>query len=953
MSNHFALKSLLFFSLPLALFATNANDADSLQDAIKDANDGSSTTITFTDNITLNNSMANPYLSMTAIPNLLPLGMDGKFQAQMGSSITIQGGGFILNGTSSPATRGFFVRGGNVAINNLGFNSCTAQGGNSGFGGGGAGLGGSLFVDTGTSVTLTNCSFSNSSAKGGDSSLPPTSRGGGGFAGSSLSLGGGGLYGDSLANGGGGAAFDSPAMSSNGGDSFDGTGGGTSGNPGGPGGGGGFEGNGGIGGGGGGSLLGTGGGGGEFGGGGSGATGGNGNFAGGGGFLNGDGGFGAGGARGSGTSFGQGGFGGGDGIIDGIGGGGAGFGGAIFVRQGGTVRFEGTLSFSGSSIQGGSGGNSGLALGRDIFAMSQANLIFNLSQDFAMPSAIEGNQGKIDANTPDVDTSIGGLTKKGANRLSLMGDNTYTGTTTVEEGELRVNGSLTSDVVVNDGATFSGNCEVKIDATGNNGGNFINKGRLEPGNDGVGTITLEGIYMQQGSNSIFAVDITPSGQADLIAMDTRDATLAGKLEVFIGTGNYIAGTTYTVITGNTNGSTFNEIIKVGPDANVVDIGVSYSSVVITITNDRIFEDQDIIDSSAKAVANCMRLTAITPGSDFGLLVEYLGTLSDGDVNQALREYSPAIFGAFDWVSLRNSRTIVDLLSDHMVELCCSKRQDCCHPNEFWIAGFGNFFHNKRYDEIERFHSDAAGLAIGMDRKFNCDAFFGIAGGYTTTDLDFKETDSKGSAKSVWGAVYGSKQGDTFSLDGSLIVGNQDQSLGRSFNFTNVPRKARSHPKGQFVNIHIGIEGCMRACSFGASPYVSLDYHIFNRRSFNEMGAKSANLDVLCNAQSFLRPELGLLGSYECNFGRHCFSPYFGIGWLGEIPLHPSEQEATFENQTCLIDVKSYCRNNHLFAPQIGFKWTTCAGFSFEAGYQGLFNRKTTANQFDGRLEWAF
>jgi fibronectin-binding autotransporter adhesin len=50
----------------------------------------------------------------------------------------------------------------------------------------------------------------------------------------------------------------------------------------------------------------------------------------------------------------------------------------------------------------------------------------------------------------------GALTKSGAGLMRLTAANTYTGATTVNGGELRIDGSITSNVTVNNGATLSG-----------------------------------------------------------------------------------------------------------------------------------------------------------------------------------------------------------------------------------------------------------------------------------------------------------------------------------------------------------------------------------------------------------------------------------------------------------------------------------------------------------------
>ncbi|NEZ04938.1 hypothetical protein G4Y73_12340 [Wenzhouxiangella sp. XN201] len=266
-------------------------------------------------------------------------------------------------------------------------------------GGGGAALGGSIFIDSGD-VLIRSVTFENNEARGGDGSnrgSNATGAGGGGGMGGDGGVGGDGLSGDPSATGGdggstafgggGGGGGDAFSAGGDGGGNFSGAGGaeGVSGEAGGFGGGAGggggqsefggpgAGGSGGFGGGG-------GGGGGSFGGGDTGGTGGFGGFGGGGGGggngegnggAGGNGGFGGGGgvggnAEGPDGSSGSGGFGGGDALDAGSSGSGAGLGGAIFIRTG-SLTIQNT-TFESNLAAGGEGGG-GQGLGGAIFAL--------------------------------------------------------------------------------------------------------------------------------------------------------------------------------------------------------------------------------------------------------------------------------------------------------------------------------------------------------------------------------------------------------------------------------------------------------------------------------------------------------------------------------------------------------------------------------------------------------
>ena len=398
-----------------------------------------------------------------------------------GGSLTINGGGFTLNGAQ--AQRGFIVYSGNVTINDLSLDNMRATGGAGGKaanpGGGGAGLGGGLLIASGGAVTLNNVNFSNDSAIGGAGgnyfNVGFAGGGGGGLGGN----GGGGLPdGLDFTYDGGGGGVGSPlglASSARGGQNGLIAGRGFGGIvPGAAGGGNGGQGTlGGIAGGGGGDAgRGDGGGGGIGGqaGNSAGNYGGNGGWGGGGGgggsgFFDktlggGSGGFGggAGGAANSAHTGGFGGGGGGGGDSPGVagfgggagggsnfggGGGGAGFGGDVFVEQGGKLTIAGgTLGIG--TVTGGAGGNGrtppsnngkpGIAAGGGIF--EQGNQAITFAPGGGQTLTVQGVIA--DENSISPGAGAGSVVVDGDGVVKLVANNSYTGGTSLESGTLEL-----------------------------------------------------------------------------------------------------------------------------------------------------------------------------------------------------------------------------------------------------------------------------------------------------------------------------------------------------------------------------------------------------------------------------------------------------------------------------------------------------------------------------------
>src|SRR5207302_10151754 len=117
-------------------------------------------------------------------------------------SLTIQGPGassLAIDGQST--TRLFFIGGGNVTISGMTLQNGLGKGGSSYWGGGGAGMGGAIFVNAG-SLTATGVVFNNNKAQGGSHTGAVVTAGGGGFGGDAPQCCAGASGGDLFGSGG-------------------------------------------------------------------------------------------------------------------------------------------------------------------------------------------------------------------------------------------------------------------------------------------------------------------------------------------------------------------------------------------------------------------------------------------------------------------------------------------------------------------------------------------------------------------------------------------------------------------------------------------------------------------------------------------------------------------------------------------------------------------------------
>jgi fibronectin-binding autotransporter adhesin len=205
------------------------------------------------------------------------------------------------------------------------------------------------------------------------------------------------------------------------------------------------------------------------------------------------------------------------------------------IYTGGTTINAGTLALSGAGSLGAAGALN-LAGAGAVFDISGATS----NRTIGGLTGAAGSVVTLGANTltfGDATNRVfagsiggtGGIVKQGTGRQTLSGPSSYSGTTTVAAGELRVDGVLTGPgtVTVSAGATLSGTGSIAAAVTVD--------GTLSAGHS-PGTLTVGSLTLNSGSTSVFELNTpgvvggsNPVTGNDLVAV-TGDLTLGGALD---------------------------------------------------------------------------------------------------------------------------------------------------------------------------------------------------------------------------------------------------------------------------------------------------------------------------------------------------------------------------------------------------------------------------------------
>ncbi|EIG1054610.1 autotransporter-associated beta strand repeat-containing protein [Salmonella enterica subsp. enterica serovar Napoli] len=234
--------------------------------------------------------------------------------------------------------------------------------------------------------------------------------------------------------------------------------------------------------------------------------------------------------------------------------------GASVTNNSGTVAFAGNAQAASARISNLAGGNVTLADSAGSTAIGSLSGAGNVNLGEA--TLTEGNLGLNDTISGIISGIGGGLVKTGSGTLTLTGDNSYTGATSVQQGVLLVNGdqsAATGAATVDAGATLGG--------AGALGGSVsvADEGHLTPGAtlDSVGELTMDNLTLAQNAqlDFQFGQSGTPGGALNDLLTVNGDLNLDGTLNITQTPGGNFNVGVYRVI--DYSGTLTNNILEIG------------------------------------------------------------------------------------------------------------------------------------------------------------------------------------------------------------------------------------------------------------------------------------------------------------------------------------------------------------------------------------------------------
>lgn len=564
----------------------------------------------------------------------------------------------------------------------------------------------------------------------------------------------------------------------------------------------------------------------------------------------------------------------------------------------------------------------------------------------------------------DQDDVIGGVisaansgsefVKTGEGMLTLTGDSSgFTGKSTIEDGILRVNGTLGGTLDVGDGG--------RLEGTGTVGTSTVNAGATVAAGNSIGTLKVDGDITFK-ANSVLEVEATNvASPVDLIEVSGKARLEGGSVNVLAANGSYMPFTTYTILTAA--GGREGEFTSVTDNLAFLDPSLGYDDNNVYLTLARNDIDFETYGRTANQRSASRGLESLGAGNAlyiaFALLEDDAALIQD-----TLDQLSGEIYGSLRSTLLADSRFLRDALTARLrtagqgrpIGMAAAANGDgkiepaadvsvSDNSSGFWMQAFGSWGEWDGDGNAAALERSTGGAVAGADTVFGAWRL-GLAGGYSQTSFDADGRRSSGDADGYHAAIYAGTSWDNLRLRAGAAYSWSDIETKRQITSPVVDNLKGDYGAGTaqiFGELAYVVEfGGLTLEPFANAAYVNLRTDGFTEKGgVAALASKSSTSDSISTTLG-VRPELRFtLGDMETVLSGM-------LGWqhaFGDIT--PEARLAFAGGDDFTIRGVPMARDTALVEAGLDLKLTQSV--SFGASYQGQFGDGVTDNGFNARL----
>ncbi|PNU31548.1 autotransporter serine protease [Serratia marcescens] len=430
----------------------------------------------------------------------------------------------------------------------------------------------------------------------------------------------------------------------------------------------------------------------------------------------------------------------------------------------------------------------------------------------------------------------GGLTKQGIGTLVLTGNNTYAGPTLVNQGRLAINGSVTSDVSVQNGGIVGG--------SGTVGSLTVRRGGIVAPGNSIGTLNVAGnVSFEPGSR--YAVEVGPNGQSDRIQSSGAATIGGGEVAVTLENSSNLLtqsevrsllGQQYTILSAQQGVS--GQFDAVAPNYLFLGTGLSYQPNGVTLSVGRNGTSFASVAQTANERAVAAAADALAAGNP--VYESLLSSGSAGEARQAFRQLSGQIHADIASALVNDSRYLREALNGRLrqAEGLASSSAIKADEDGAWAQLLGAWDHASGDANATGYQASTYGVLVGLDSAAAADWRLGVATGYTRTSLH-GGYGSKADSDNYHLAAYGDKQFGALALRGGAGYTWHRIDTKRSVNYGMQSDRDTAKYSARTEQLFAEAGYSVKGEWLNLEPFVNLAYVNFENNGIAESGGAAA------------------------------------------------------------------------------------------------------------------
>jgi autotransporter-associated beta strand protein len=453
----------------------------------------------------------------------------------------------------------------------------------------------------------------------------------------------------------------------------------------------------------------------------------------------------------------------------------------------------------------------------------------------------------------------------------------------INSGKQIINGTVTSDITVNEFGVLKGNGTIT--------GNTIVNGTVSPGNS-VGTLNFVGDYTQaNGSTLEVELDFT---QGDLVNVSSGSIVIdpGATLSIITDVNRFTIKNEYTIMQSDTSITGTFGTISISDPSLLKLVQYNNNSVVLFMHVTSHFEENQRFNP--KRVAQYLDSNDPSLNEDLISIYAALDDLTKESLNQALNQLHPSKYKGVILSQQNNNKSLFKTILNNLNE-----------PYKFFCLNNKNamFWSNISYDKYDQrgknylvgFDSKSASLTIGIDcyaKNYTIGPFFS----YSYSYIKWDNNGADANLDSIYFGVYNKFRKNSYYLNSIFFTSINFVKANRNIKYEFINKRAfTEHNIYDFaIDIENGFD--LTKNNIKIRPYFNFIYQFLYEDKFLEKKAPGANLRVKSSINNLLRFEIGSnLNTFFASNKRFFVYPDIGLFYVYEKRIASSSYLSKIDN----------------------------------------------------------